>query len=189
MIVPMKHTLTKNMMLLLLSGLLAACGGSGGGSNGVESPPNVEPPIEEPPVEEPPVEEPPIEEPAAESPSASIIFPPESALVDFNLIRIRGTASDAQGDPITNVSVNGVAAESNDGFATWQAIVPMELGENTLTVATTDDKQNANNAAATTIVQARALPFLSEPGASSIEVDEANNRVLVMDVALDALHP
>ena len=187
MIVPMKHTLTKNMMLLLLSGLLAACGGSGGGSNGVESPPNVEPPIEEPPVEEPPVEEPPIEEPAAESPSASIIFPPESALVDFNLIRIRGTASDAQGDPITSVSVNGVVAESNDGFATWQAIVPVELGENTLTVATTDDKQNANNEAATTIVQARALPFLRGPSTSSIEVEEANNRVLVVDGTLDAL--
>jgi hypothetical protein len=196
MINTMKNAFSHYVILLLLSSLLAACGGGNGGgnSNGAEKlpvvePPVVEPPVVEPPVVEPPVGEPPVEEPPVETsaPSASIIFPPKSALVDFNLIRVRGMASDAQGDPIISVSVNGVVAESDDGFANWQAIVPVDLGENTLTVTTIDNKQNANNEAATTIVQARALPFLSNPSISGIEVDEANNRVLVLDGVLGAL--
>jgi sugar lactone lactonase YvrE len=181
MINMMKNAFSHYLVLLLLSSLLAACGG---GNNGAEKLPVEESPIEEPPIEEPPVEEPSLETPA---PSASIIFPPESALVDFNLIRVRGTANDAQGDPIASVTVNGVPAESDDGFATWQAVVPVDLGENTLTVATTDNQQNSDNAAASTIVQAHPLPFLSNPGESGIEVDEANNRVLVVDAVRQAL--
>ena len=182
----MKNAFSHYVILLLLSSLLAACGGGNGGgnSNGSEKLPVEEPPVVEPPVVEPPVEEPPVE---TSAPSASIIFPPASAMVDFNLIRVRGTANDAQGDPIASVSVNGVVAETDDGFANWQVIVPVGLGENTLTVTTTDNKQNSDNAAVSTVVHAHALPFLSEPGASGIEVDEANNRVLVVDNVRPAL--
>jgi DNA-binding beta-propeller fold protein YncE len=164
----MINTLTKNSIYVLLLSLLAACGGSGSNSSDLRDVP--------------------AEEPSIEAPTASIIFPPESALVDSNFIKIRGTASDAQGDTITRVSVNGVIAESDDGFATWQASVPLDLGENTLIVSTTDDKQTSNNAAAATVVQARALPFLSSSTANSgVEVDQANNRVLVIDSAQRAL--
>jgi hypothetical protein len=46
------------------------------------------------------------------------------------MIRVRGTAR--PGAHIISILANGVPAETQDGFASWSAQVPLELGANTI---------------------------------------------------------
>lgn len=146
--------------LLFLASLLIACGGggSGGGSGG--------------------------EDRAA--PVATIQFPPEESMTDEATITVRGTATD--GSSITAVRVNGVDVVSDDGFATWQVALPLDVGTNTLAVETVDARGNSNSTADTATVHSRAFPFLQNPGANGVVVDAANNRALVLEAGeADAL--
>lgn len=63
------------------------------------------------------------------------VFPPQDGLSDDETIVVRGTASSPDG--IAGVTVAGVAATSNDGFATWTAAVPLALGANVLSTSAT----------------------------------------------------
>ena len=121
------------------------------------------------------------------APLAVIQYPPVKSLTDQALIEVRGVAEDLEGSPITSVSVNGFAAESSDGFATWNVTIPLELGDNALVVETADDKNNVDDEAAEALVKASAYPFLLEPNEGSVAVDSDNNRALVVDSALEAL--
>ena len=146
-----------SLITVLFTVLLAACGG--GGSDGDD----------------------------IGAPSVVIQYPPVNSLTDQASIEVRGTAEGRQGSPIISVSVNGVVAQSDDGFATWTAIVPLVLGENTLIVETVDDQSNVDDEAAEVRVQAGAYPFLRGPNAGDVVVDINNNRALVVDSTLDAL--
>jgi len=115
-------------------------------------------------------------------PSAAIQFPTAVSLTDGDTIIVRGTASDAS--EISSVSVNGVTASSDDGFATWQVSVPLNLGENTLTVETTDTASNSDSNAASVAIE-RQPNTLREP--SSIAIDRSNNRALVLETAPSAV--
>lgn len=102
---------------------------------------------------------------------------------DGDSILVRGTASDDY-STITSVTVGGVAAESDDGFATWTALVTLTEGDNIINVVV-EDENNTNNAATSVSVRRTAydvaFPDNEVPitRATGIAVDAANNRVLI----------
>lgn len=148
-----------SFLLMLFSVFLTACGGGGTSTSQGNS-----------------------------APVAMVQFPPVNSLTDQASIELRGTAEDLEGDEITSVTVNGIAVETNDGFANWRITLPLELGSNTLAVETRDDQGHVDSEAAEVMIQARALPFITFPGESGLAVDHANNRVLVATSILhDAL--
>ncbi len=59
----------------------------------------------------------------------TIVFPPSGATASPTIV-VRGTTP--HGGDVTGVTVGGVAAISDDGFATWHAEVPLALGDNAL---------------------------------------------------------
>lgn len=116
-------------------------------------------------------------------PTAQITFPPPVSMKDGDSILVRGTASDDY-STITSVTVGGVAAESDDGFATWTALVTLTEGDNIINVVV-EDENNTNNAATSVSVRRTAydvaFPDNEVPitRATGIAVDAANNRVLI----------
>jgi len=115
------------------------------------------------------------------APTATITFPTATSLTEADSVTVHGRASDA-GSEITVVRVNGIDATSSDNFANWQAVVPLNLGDNTLTVETGDMALNSNANAAQ--VEIDSSFFISPQG---LVLDSSNNRLLVMDRALNAL--
>ncbi len=88
-------------------------------------------------------------------PSAQIVFPSPVSYTDASQLHVRGTTSDAH--TITSVTVNGVAATSNDAFAHWSALVPIAPGENNLVVRVSDSFGNTNTNAAQALVANRGV--------------------------------
>ena len=115
-------------------------------------------------------------------PRASIVFPTAVSYTDAAQLHVRGTASDAH--TITGVTINGVAATTSDGFAHWSALVPIDPGNNAITVGTTDNFGNSNANAAAAMVMNRG-PVIYE--LQSIAFDAAHNRVLATDRAHNAV--
>ena len=89
---------------LILVAALALVGGCSGGSGSVEN----------------------------TAPTVQVLFPPPGSEIESAQVTVQGHAADESG--VAAVLVNGVPATSSDGFATWQATVPIVLGLNTLTV-------------------------------------------------------
>ena len=149
----------------------------------------IEEPIEEPidqegnePVE-PPIEEP-VEEQANQPPVVDISFPNPQSLTNQSTITVSGTASDPDGDSISFVSVNGIVAVTNDGFANWQATVPLAFGENNLTVLAVDSEQNSVEAAHPLRVLQQST-FLAQP--EGAVVDAQNNELFIADADIPAI--
>ncbi len=121
------------------------------------------------------------------APTAKILFPPPVSMTEGNTILVRGTASDAYS--IKSVKVNGVTAATTDGFANWQASVPLTdttapvttIHENAVTVVTEDNAGNiASDAAHVAITQA--------PITSTFPiVDTSNKFSYVWNLAIDRL--
>lgn len=89
--------------------LLAACEGGGSGSHGANNPG------------------------ANQAPTVTVQFPLSGSLTTGTSITVRGTAIDPDGDVITSVTVHGMLAETDDGFATWQVPnVPLQAGTQSL---------------------------------------------------------
>jgi len=90
---------------------------------------------------------------ASALPSMRIVFPPRVSYSDAETIVVRGTTRAEQA--LTGVTVNDVAAVSDDQFATWQARVPLHSGSNEIHALATDvagnqlsDAVTLNNAGA-----------------------------------------
>lgn len=81
--------------------------------------------------------------------SARLLFPPPGSVLREAMLEARGTATAAA--PIEALRVNGVAATSNDGFATWQATVE-------LTPGTTNLRIDIDAGAATQNARAATIP-------------------------------
>ncbi len=146
------------MIIGFVGALLAGCGGGGGSSNS---------------------------SPAAdtEAPTAKINFPTAQALTTADSITVTGSATDAAGNTISSVTVNGVDATPSNDFATWTANVPLQPGDNTITVATADDQGNSEaNAASITIKNEVALL-----NPNDIVLDSTGNRALLVDEVLRAV--
>lgn len=115
-------------------------------------------------------------------PAAKVYFPPPSSLTDTPSITVRGTANDV--DAVAAVRVNGVAAQSSDGFASWEATVPLTHGANTITIAT-EDEFGAQSPSAATLTVVLSANVMDSP--TAVIADPANQRALVFDRQLDAL--
>ncbi|MCC6524628.1 MAG: hypothetical protein IT373_18370 [Polyangiaceae bacterium] len=95
------------------------------------------------------------ETPDTTPPSVALLSPDDGAVVHQAMVTVTGTASDATA--VASVTVNGLAAASSDGFATFSAEVPLVLGANTITVAASDTVGNSDAAAATRAVTLEPL--------------------------------
>lgn len=96
-------------------------------------------------------------------------------------ITVRGRAA---GDDI-RVVVNGVEAVSEDGFATWQAVVPLPEGAGSTVVSAVLEARGTQVATAGVTVHA-VPPLMATP---QIPVrDPATGRVFVGDATRDALY-
>lgn len=83
-------------------------------------------------------------------PSVVLSFPPAGAIAAES-ITVRGTAADESA--IAELTVNGIAADSDDGFATWRAVVPLAEGANAILVASVDEAGNASEEAAAVTIE------------------------------------
>jgi len=112
---------------------------------------------------------------------ASIQYPTAVSLTEGDSITIRGTTSDDT--KITRIEVNSVLASSRDGYATWEATVPLKLGDNVIKVLTQDSALNIDpNAASVTVKRQKKLQ-----NPQSIALDSTNNRALIVDTDLGAV--
>lgn len=146
----MRSLASRLLALLLLPVLpaLSACGGGGGGGRAV---------------------------PGDASSKASVEFPGALAMTDAEAIVVRGTASDLDG--VVSITIGGVAATSSNGFANWQALLPLANGRNAFDVAVRDRGGRVTSGLASLEVEsepARAAP-------NSIAFDAARNRLLFSD--------
>ncbi len=90
--------------------------------------------------------------------SATITWPPAGFLTDHPFIRVRGTAADPDG--VAGVTVNGTAATSMDGFAHWEALVPLAGGTVSLVTAVEDTLAAVTSPAAPALTATR-VPYVS----------------------------
>lgn len=117
-----------------------------------------------------------------DKPSATIVFPTVDAISPGSSLVVRGTASDDSA--VASVTVNGVAATSNDNFATWIAEVPLAMGTNAITVSVEDDAGETTADADSINVTRVDTPMLALTG---IELDMSNNEAYVFDSTMLAL--
>gem|GEM_PF-4956056 len=78
------------------------------------------------------------------APVAELYFPTQVGLTDQAELQVRGIASDDISS-ITAITVNGIDVTSTDDFATWQATVPLALGDTEISVVTTDSVGNTGD--------------------------------------------
>jgi hypothetical protein len=110
------------------------------------------------------------------APTAQIQFPTPVSYTDAANLHVRGTALDAR--TISALTVNGVAATSTNSFRNWSAVVPINAGDTTITIGTTDSLGNTTANAATASVTNRGVSIASMDYVVS---DPANDRLLVGD--------
>ena len=110
------------------------------------------------------------------APVAKISFPPPVSTTEASQLTVTGTASDD--GVIKAVRVNGVEAQSDDGFNTWRAVVPIEMGTTNLVVETEDANGDIDPLAVQAVVR-NSGKILTIP--RHIELDSANNRALMVD--------
>jgi hypothetical protein len=129
------------------------------------------------------------------APTATIVFPPPSSMTEGSTVTVRGTATDDL-NAVASVFVNGNEATDTSGdgsFATWQVVVPLATGDNTLSVEVADSVANSDtDAASVAILLDTALPNfpdgvnpLSWP--IGIAIDYSRNRALIADRGLLAI--
>jgi len=86
----------------------------------------------------------------ASTPVVTITAPANNTTTTANSIVVNGTATDTV-SPLTGLMVNGVAAMTSDGYATWTATVPLTPGANTLTATSTDSADQGGNTGSASI--------------------------------------
>jgi hypothetical protein len=106
------------------------------------------------------------------------------ALTDAATLRVRGTARDPDG--VASVHVHGVAASTVNGFATWWAEVPLELGENVLHVETLDLAGNHDPSAARTVVRRDGVIVRRPAG---LALDPGSGTCFIFDWVPDGFEP
>ncbi|MCC4271800.1 hypothetical protein LL254_13860 [Marinobacter nauticus] len=143
--------------------LMAACGGGGSGAGGSGAGEN-------------------------QAPTVFVQFPLSGSLTTGTGITVRGTATDPDGDAITEVTVHGVLAETDDGFATWQAPnVPLQAGTQSLEGVVRDAEGGVGRFSLTVARGENPGPALRSPKGLALDDTGSEPRLLVTDQALDAL--
>src|SRR5215831_11542058 len=118
------HGFVAHLAIVCVLLAVSACGG-GGGSSQYASPPDTA------------------------APSVSIASPANGVVTKASTLSVTGTASDNVG--VISVTVNGTAATSSDGYATWSASIALNAGSNSITVSAKDAAGNVGSATATLI--------------------------------------
>lgn len=111
-----------------------------------------------------------------EPPGVQIVFPPPRSVTDADAITLRGKAGDASG--VASIMVNGVAATSEDGFATWRAEIPLEMGTNDIVILAEDTRGNA--ADSDTLASVTRTDDV-RPNASVVVWDQVAERIVLLD--------
>ena len=113
----------------------------------------------------------------ATPPQARLIFPSRNFYTDAATVSVRGTAQDPRG--VTAVSINGIAAQTTDGFAHWNAVIPVPVAVTwtTMNVSSTDGLGNTGAVVSATMINRG--PFLHT--VRSVAFDAARDRVLIND--------
>jgi len=108
-------------------------------------------------------------------PTAHILFPSAQTLSEKSSIKLRGIAADAD-STIETVTVNDVAATSDDGFKNWMVEYPLLEGVNQLAVSATDSVGNTTSNTSSVTVEHR--PLFSDT--NSIRYDNHASRLLLL---------
>lgn len=115
-------------------------------------------------------------------PIANLTFPSIHSQTENAKIIVRGTASDDSGK-IKSVRLNDINAITQDGFATWEAEIPLKWGLNEIIISTQDQEGNINpKALSFSVKRAQLLKSIQ-----TITPDIAHNRALVLDKNLQAV--
>ncbi len=101
-----------------------------------------------------------------------IVFPPPVSLTDEPLLTVRGTATGA----LASLTVAGTAATTSDGYANWQASVPLNLGAQALSVEVVDLSTITHSEVASVAVRHDAT-LLNAP--RRMTLDLSGNRAFV----------
>lgn len=183
---PISRKLAYWVLAAFLTVSLTACGG-GSGSSSAPAPPVAEDPT--PPGDGDPI--PPEDDQDEEenlAPTASVLFPLSGSQTTGNVIDVRGTASDPETDRIDSVTVNGVAANTDDGFATWRVDdLALLDGANTLEVVVQDEKGSTGASSIKLEKTENPGPALHSPQGLAFDNTSGEPRLLVMDQTLEAL--
>ena len=170
------------LAVVCLVALLSACGG-GSSSSDDPAPSNDEEEGNLDPA--PPNDE---EEEDNLAATASVHFPLSGSQTTGNVISVRGTASDPEADEIISITVNGVLADTDDGFATWRVDdLALLDGANTLEVVVQDEKGSIGASSITLDKTRNPGPALHSPKGLAIDTTSGEARLLVMDQVLDTL--
>ncbi|MEM9491239.1 MAG: YncE family protein, partial [Myxococcota bacterium] len=116
-----------------------------------------------------------------QSAEVTIAFPPPNAIIDVNEIVVRGRAESKVG--VAAITVNGVPATTSNGFADWQAVVPLSPGDNDLIVTSEDSMGNSDATAA--FVRVHVAGIVVEP--SALVMSPAGDQAIVSDASQRAL--
>lgn len=147
--------MTQLGFVLLISFGLAACNGGGGGSGGNENTP----------------------EPTGMSPSVDLKSPTHSSATTNNSIEVIGTASD-EDSQVSRVSVNGIDATSENGFANWSVNLPLTTAIDSLIIIAEDAEGNKTEQQYS--IHLNQLPSVfSEP--SELTLDKKNKQLIITD--------
>ncbi len=109
-----------------------------------------------------------------------VAFPPPVSQTQEASIQVRGAVQNLEG--ISAIQVNGVAATTADGWATWSADVPLMEGINSLEVTSVDADAVATPAA--TLSVTRTLDLTSP---RDMVHDSDNGRLLLIDSARNSV--
>ncbi|QIL89275.1 hypothetical protein GNX18_05475 [Microbulbifer sp. SH-1] len=124
----------------------------------------------------------PPEEAANEPPVASIQFPLSGSRTTGASISVRGTASDPDGDAITSVTVNGVLADTDDGFASWRVpSLSLPAGTDTLEGLVQDARGEVSSFSLTVEQVENPGPALIAPHGLAFDSANGEPRLLVAD--------
>jgi DNA-binding beta-propeller fold protein YncE len=111
-----------------------------------------------------------------------VVFPPANALTDADAITVRGTAQLAGG--VAAIRVNGVPAQSTNGFRHWRARVPLQPGSNAIVVESEDGSGQVEPYAARVEVALAPAPMQAP---EAVALDAERNRALIIDSYRNAL--
>jgi DNA-binding beta-propeller fold protein YncE len=112
------------------------------------------------------------------APVVDVFFPTPVSLTTGSQVTVTGSASDAT--DISLLTVNGVNATTSDDFATWQAVIPVGSGDNSVTVEAGDSLGNFDpDATQLTITGMPSL--LDNPDRIALDETGAGTRALVVD--------
>ncbi len=112
------------------------------------------------------------------APAVTVIFPPPVSLTDADEITVTGVTTGSS--DVTAVRINGATAQTTDGFATWSLRIPIDQGENNISIEAEDAAGNVDNSSANVSIKVARNLFRNP---NRIAFDDANNQVLVIDGA------